>query len=679
MVKPIAGHIDYRPDVDGLRAVAVLAVVLHHAQVPFFSGGYVGVDVFFVISGYLITKLIYQNSQRGKFSFGEFYSRRVKRLLPAMFATIFLTVAASAFIMGSQDFSDLGKSVIYSILSIANVLFWLEAGYFEPDALTRPMLHMWSLSVEEQFYLVWPAVFVALIKLKASRWALLSICLGVAVASTVSAELILTNNPGAAYFLLPFRAAELAIGAALVFLPAPGPGLRLVATGAGAIGLVAIATSIVVYTPDTRFPGINALIPTLGTAALIWSGRVSLVSRFLSLRPIVFIGLISYSYYLVHWPMIVLYAYQSDNVILLREAAVLVVASGLVATIFYYGIEQPFRRGYIPLLATQPGMNLSASLFALVLVAGSSHVWALNGLRAAPEDDPMSLIRASAERRSIEESRIQQMEALHNSGNGRGRIAIVGDSHSYALYDVALDWGLSNNVVVRRIHVSGGCPHLLGVRVFGNEQQSALCNARTDAALQAVANGEFDVVILVARWGLYTSNVTRSDRAVRPPEFNRRVRSIALDGQAGYSADLQASRTAFEAGLVATIELLQSSGTQVLFIGQPPPIGSAPHRCIEQQTSIAEVQANCASAPYEERQEEAAWATEAARRIASDLGFTLIDPFEIFCQNQDCILVDRLGFYYSDGDHLSRRGAELLGARVFEAVASPLGSPRNSR
>ncbi|MCF6274706.1 MAG: acyltransferase, partial [Robiginitomaculum sp.] len=208
-IKPFS--IKYRPDIDGLRAVAVLAVVFYHFKIPPFSGGFVGVDIFFVISGYLITKLVMGQTKDGTFSFKIFYLRRIRRLFPALFVTLVGTLAAAAILFSPEQMARLGKVSFFALISLSNIVFWREAGYFDTDAATKPLLHTWSLGVEEQFYLVWPAlIFLCVLYLKRAH--ILAVLTALIVVGLLAAAYVLKKDVDAAFYLTPFRMSEFGIG-----------------------------------------------------------------------------------------------------------------------------------------------------------------------------------------------------------------------------------------------------------------------------------------------------------------------------------------------------------------------------------------------------------------------------------------------------------------------------------
>lgn len=297
----------YRADIDGLRAVAVLAVLLYHVGYTALPGGYVGVDIFFVISGFLITRLIREEvTSTGSFRFGDFYLRRVRRLFPALITTVALTFFAGALVLAPEHLESLGGAALSSIVPMSNIYFWGEAGYWDASKLTKPLLHTWSLAVEEQFYFVSPLLIVVAVRLgfASALIALLSL------ASLIAAQYYLAEDASAVFFLTPFRVVEFGIGALLAWFSWPRQLPNWSTHIASIAGLLLIAYAMLFYTEQTTFPGVAALVPCLGAALLIAAGPRSAVGRILATPPMVAIGLLSYSLYLVHWPLIVLVRYH---------------------------------------------------------------------------------------------------------------------------------------------------------------------------------------------------------------------------------------------------------------------------------------------------------------------------------------------------------------------------------
>ena len=369
-----AAGFKYRPDIDGLRAVAVLLVIAAHLRTHV-TGGYVGVDLFFVISGYLISAHILTEMRQGRFSIVSFYERRIRRIFPALIVVLLATTALGYRYLFPAELRDYAVSMLAAMFSYSNMLFWHQAGYFDAPSLLKPLLHTWSLAVEEQFYLVFP-VFLYLIRktvpgqLKAAIWAVTLGTFGLAV-------WCVHRDPTAAFYFAPLRAWELLIGTILSQGYLPRIERAISRHTASVAGLLLIAVPALRYTDVTPFPGLAALPPCLGAALLIAAGETgpSIVGRVLSLRPVVFVGLISYSLYLWHWPILVFQkiggllgtAPEESHGMKLAVFAV----SLLMGTLSWALVETPFRKGRF-----RPGRE---AMFAIngagtLLVAGLGFV-----------------------------------------------------------------------------------------------------------------------------------------------------------------------------------------------------------------------------------------------------------------------------------------------------------------
>lgn len=332
----------YRSDIDGLRALAVLAVILCHAEFSWASGGYVGVDVFFVISGFLITRLIRREVEESRFSFSNFYLRRVRRLIPALCFTLMATLVIGCFLSHPIRLESLGRSTIWTALSVSNIHFWMTSGYFSAAATTKPLLHTWSLGVEEQFYLVWPAIAILLLTRTSRRITLLVLGL-LGLASWVAAELLITTAPTVVFYWMPLRICEFVVGGLLVWSEGWKPGRRWQEAGY-LLGLAIVCGCCVWYDPQTRFPGSHAMLVALGTGLLIQFGRAPFSSTLLDNRIARGIGLISYSAYLAHWPLLVFLRGENHWHVGGKSQLLFLPAALLLGWGMYAAIEQPFRR-----------------------------------------------------------------------------------------------------------------------------------------------------------------------------------------------------------------------------------------------------------------------------------------------------------------------------------------------
>ena len=332
----------YRKDIDGLRAIAVLAVLFFHAELGF-SGGYIGVDVFFVISGFLITSLILRQTDQDSFSLKEFWIRRIRRIAPALIIVVLAVLSVAVTFMLPQDLKQVGRSAYVQPVAGANFFFWQDEGYFAGPAILKPLLHTWSLAVEEQFYLLFPLLLIAFGKY--SRKTLANIFLVIIFLSFGYSIFATYHHPSAAFFLLPARAWELLSGSLLACLPSFGKFPSLLREICSWSGLGAIVIPCILYTDETAFPGLTALPPVLGTILIILANTAQTTSlgRLLSLKPLVGIGLISYSLYLWHWPLLAFTSYWlypiPTSLLLL-----ILVASFLFAWLSWKYIETPFRK-----------------------------------------------------------------------------------------------------------------------------------------------------------------------------------------------------------------------------------------------------------------------------------------------------------------------------------------------
>jgi peptidoglycan/LPS O-acetylase OafA/YrhL len=380
---PVSSRIQnfsYRPEIDGLRALAVLAVIMFHAKIAL-SGGYLGVDVFFVISGYLITSLIIKELQKGTFTFVAFWERRIRRIVPATSVMVVAVLVAGWFLLLPNEYVALGKSAMAFAAIVANIYFWRNTSGYFANGEEMPLLHTWSLAVEEQFYLIMPLFLVVAFNLSAPRGRLLLPIVILSMFGSLAASIYgVAVFPGATFYFLPSRAWELLIGSILALIPAGWIlSNRLARETLTYAGLACIVAPCVFYTKDTPFPGLAALVPCAGTAAIIWANTIgssgmSLTSAgaLLAWRPLVFLGLISYSLYLWHWPLLVLSNYWSLGPLSLSSRLGLLVLALLLAMLSWRFVETPIRRRAI--FPARSSLFSFAVLFLLTVFALASFV-----------------------------------------------------------------------------------------------------------------------------------------------------------------------------------------------------------------------------------------------------------------------------------------------------------------
>ncbi|EJN13985.1 putative acyltransferase [Bradyrhizobium sp. YR681] len=485
----------YRPDIDGLRAVAVLSVVLFHYGAPI-RGGFTGVDVFFVISGFLITQTLAAEIAAGSFSIIGFYDRRIRRILPALLVMLAASLLAGALLLSPGDYTTLGTTAAMATFGVSNFFFYDHTGYFDRTSDLLPLLHTWSLAVEEQFYLVWPVLLYGL-SLCRSR-GLMAAALAVIVVAVCAGSIVYFRvDPKGAFYLAPPRAWELAIGALLVFLP---PMRRAAGEIAAVAGLILIGIGFTIS--PAKFPGEFALYPCIGAALIVWprNGQTTSSEVLGALAPI---GLISYSLYLWHWPIWVLYRiYINGGLPGTTEAAILAIISVLIATLSYRYVEKPFRvRRWKPLQTV--GVGIAAML---AMSAAGFSITAANGLpqRLPAEAQPLRDLTTMWDW-PCKEATIDKFGRYCVFGapweTARHKSMIWGDSHAEHIAPII---EAASRDPDRSFLVFAGCSAVLGdgnfIIMIGNPDYPQRCQRIHAGAMTVLEDSAIDQVILTSSW-----------------------------------------------------------------------------------------------------------------------------------------------------------------------------------
>jgi peptidoglycan/LPS O-acetylase OafA/YrhL len=501
-------HLKYRAYVDGLRAVAVLPVLFFHANLGC-TGGYVGVDIFFVISGYLITGLILKDLDVGQFHIVKFWERRVRRILPAVAVVMLATLVAGWFLLLPQGFKELGESATAQTLLVSNIYFWVKswigAGYFAPAAQVKPLLHTWSLAVEEQFYLFFPFLLIAF-----KRFSHKSIVPAIMLFGGVSFGFSVYCSyfyPAVNFYFLPPRAWELLLGAYLAAIPVQSrASARWLTESLSWGGLLAILCAAFCYDRETRFPGAAALLPCVGTALILWANGYTLTSvgKFLALRPIVFIGLISYSLYLWHWPVLVFYKYWAIDPVPPGQRLLLLLASVGLAVLSWKFVETPFRQRVI--LKTRSQIFSFAGVTTAVLLFAGLAVFISHGLPSRLPADALRYANISPDLVFKKELSLKQALAgdlfeLRTSNKQQPiKLLVWGDSHAMAVMPV-FDTLCEEHAIRGVAATHAGTTPLVG---FEDNNPSSLreeCIPYNNAVVDFIRKRRVRDVILVARWG----------------------------------------------------------------------------------------------------------------------------------------------------------------------------------
>lgn len=512
----------YRADIDGLRAIAVLAVVLYHLDISYTPGGFVGVDVFFVISGFLITRLLVDDFHAGRASYLGFLIRRFRRLYPALIIVVVATATIAFLTMPPPPVMEAVESAIYALASASNVFFWMRSGYFDTLAIYKPLLHTWSLGVEWQLYLVWPFLVWGALGTR-RRWALPALVALCLVGGLMGSIVWLEADPAGAYFMMPARVFEFAIGASLVILPIRAVMMKAgVANATAIVGLVLILYSSAAYGPDMLFPGIAALVPCLGAACIV-AGNSSAISRVLLCNRIsVGLGQVSYSIYLIHWPLIVFLANDAGELTVVSQVLV-VVATIALALPLHVVVEKRMRRHGAPRPAWW------AVGVAAVLAVGGCGAAVQAGVSAWTWRSPAS-VASVLDPQAIKAAQ-QFTWARYNSlaagfkDDGRPKVLILGDSQAADFINVLANTDLLAKIDVSTIASYARCQVLTAndfytkfLPDFAAECIPANAQRLADPRLAAA-----DILVLAFGWKLRQAPFVVEDIAALRQRFDGRI------------------------------------------------------------------------------------------------------------------------------------------------------------
>ncbi len=683
-------NLAYLPFVDGLRAVAIIAVVAYHAFPNALPGGFVGVDVFFVISGFLITRFIAAEMADGSFSLTRFFIRRARRLLPAAVVCFSIVSLLAALVLLPDSYVQYGRSLMAAGLMYANIFFDQTGGYFSAPALEKPLLHTWSLAVEDQFYLTWPLILMLVLPL-VSRRGLMMIGAGITVLSLGYAEWMIRSDPEFAFFMLPTRAWELMCGAMLALAGNGQVNQRSTATALEIAGAALILASVAFLSGDAHFPGLGALPACVGTMALIAAGQsqATVLSRFLSLRPVVFIGLISYSLYLWHWPLIALQSYRLERQLLPGEAMIVILISLICAVLSWRFVERPFRSrhgssarprdasGNPWAIPENRRFAIGATLAALAVVAQAVIIKSQRGLPGRFDGKSQALLEqmvASNPRRSDCDNydKIFGTDSQCNFGRRKSsgesyEVIVLGDSMADHWVSVVERYATDNNMAGRQV-TNGGCILLLGTVIPARPEAKAReCAAyQREAEKFLDANPSIKVALISAYWEKWIDAVEASLR-VQP-----NVTAAPVAGQAAHVKT-------FHDALDETVGLLTRRGIHVILIGQIPVYESVPTRCIIASIESGGDASSCGKVA-EAGRNEVRRSDELLRSYAqSHANVSSFLPSEVLCSGTHCAVLLDGEMVYRNGSHLNRYGALALGRRArLPRMASRLGKLNQS-
>ena len=662
-------HPKYRPDIDGLRAIAVLSVVGFHAFPGLVRGGFVGVDVFFVISGFLISAIIFGSLELKQFSLLEFYQRRIRRIFPALLLVVLGCLAFGWVALLADEYEQLGKHVAGGAGFVSNLVLWSESGYFDNASETKPLLHLWSLGVEEQFYLVWPVLLWAAYRL---RFNLLFIACVVAAISFALNLAHYREAPVQAFYSPLTRFWELLAGSILAYYVYGHPANAGQRNGVGlvrkawqcvspsnwsVVGATLIIVAVVWLTAGRPFPGYWALLPVLGGVLVIAAGKDAWFNRVvLSNRVLVWFGLISYPLYLWHWPLLSFarIVQSQDPGRIARIVAV--TAAVVLAWLTYRLVEQPVRRNAV-------NKTIPAILFLLMMLVGIAGVtvYYLDGAPnrwAAREfkNNKSELVRLPAideECRSYvgPDDLIFPYCRFQDAG-GAATVAVIGDSHAHVAFPGIAE-RLSGAGINTVLLANSGCPPFIGAEYGNTESAKAQCKAQIEKIVsEAAERSDIHHVFIFSRGALYVSGQGYG-------EIERRRTDIP-----------HIPAQVFKEGLQRTISRLRAAGKTVYYVNENPEVGVDPTACVDRPFRL---NVRDCSVPLDEvlqRQREYLDVTAALEDVE------LVSPLSAFCPAGQCRALGSDGtLLYADGDHLSVSGSRFQAREVLGDVLTRIAAP----
>jgi peptidoglycan/LPS O-acetylase OafA/YrhL len=629
MIASISG--EYKRFIDGLRAVAVLSVIFYHAGIGF-PGGYVGVDIFFVISGYLITGLILKDIRNKTFSLQNFWERRILRIMPALIVVIIISFVCGFFILLPNDFREFGNAIAQSTL-IANIYCLRHADYFAQISELKPLLHTWSLAVEEQFYMLFPFLILLVKKYNFRLRLSLSVC----IISSLTLSILWTKYyPLANFYLLPPRAWELLLGG-IIAIPIKLPNNRFLLNCTSSLGAAMVAASIFLYNKSTPFPGTAALLPCVGTALIILPNSLNqtLVGKALSFTPLVYIGLISYSLYLWHWPILVYAKYLTPGDLSFKLRIMLIILSIFAAYISWRFIEKPFRKRKI--LKSRSGILLFAILAISVLIIVGFSIYKSQGIESRFPLKSIQYSRGSIDHSERIETTLNEAEKGSfiklGSRNPQAQVFLFlwGDSHAMSITGIVDQMCKERNRKCLAATHSGAAP----VINFDSHKSTNLTKEEllkyNQSVLRYIKNNKIPNILIAARWDIY-------------------------------SEDIKSLRSA----LLQTIDVLKSAGVNVYILKEVPRPGFDVPRALalsELFNSRSPHKIQFSWKPYLDDQNKQ---TDIFNNQLNEK-VSILDPQDIFIKDRsNWVLSDGEHPFYSDNNHLSAAGAMKLRPLLYQ-------------
>ena len=654
-------QLKYRPEIDGLRALAVISVILFHARFELFSGGFVGVDVFFVISGYLITTILIEDMENKRFNIVNFYERRARRILPALFFVMLVSIPFALIWMLPSQLKEFSQSIMAVSLFASNILFWRKSGYFETAAEDKPFLHTWSLAVEEQYYLLFPIFLIITWRFGKNRvfWLIVVI----SAISLMLSEWGWRNKTTANFYLAPTRAWELFAGSITAFI-AQKNGVQKNSFLA-LLGLIAIIFSIFIYDKSTPFPSVYTLVPVLGVVLLaLYADKKTLAAKILSMKLFVGIGLISYSAYLWHQPLFVFAKVASASTITERDYLALSLLSLILGYLTWKFIERPFRN---QTLSSKKIFNSSFLGIISFLIIGT--VINLNeGFTNRFSEKELSFVVP----KNGDTSGCHNFLEANDILNGKRcivsvdndfiiDIAVIGDSHASSITD-AFKFGLTN--LGRGFYAYNGSWCVPLINFATNTPNKNGCLDEINLAYSHILlDKKIKTVVLHAQWANYEAGYRWNDTNIASYIFSE-------DGNFDYSnAVIENNLKEFSRAVEYTFKKLYEANKEVILILSIPEFETHVPKALNPKIPFISQKEKLLQLPITNYQKRNSSVTKVLVKNSIKYGFSILNPSLLLCDLENCFSHNNKGSFYFDESHLSFLGASQIVPSLVDLIS----------
>ncbi len=631
----------FSPEIQGIRAISILAVIFFHLSAQALPGGYVGVDMFFVISGFLITRMIATEIAAGNFSIARFYKNRVVRLLPNLFLMIAASVLISYFVLKPYEFMQYAKSLQFSAIYVTNIVFSRQQGYFDLSREVKPLLHTWSLSIEEQFYLFFPVLLILLYKLKSHRMLIIFI---IALASFWARYWYIEQHmPTQGFFSFVGRIWEFIIGAAVATAPQRLKDAVSANEPLALSGVLLMILSLIFLDDGVAYSGLLLLVPCLATALVILSSAGTITGRALGWKYLVFIGGMSYSLYLWHWPLLSWVRNADYDISRTTQNLIMIMATVIISFLAWKYVEEPCRRNR----GKFSGKSVASFTFIFFVFCNVFGIYIYEHQGMENRFPNWVKVKQNIEHYDFNAATGVQLKYPSNGSFGKtdaqDKILIIGDSHAGAWYPAFY-------AAIQKTNYQGvlaglpGCPPLFGIMSY--EGAKDICEGDFDTSIANLLKAQkFKKVFLVAHWSMYSEGEPEK----QPNHF--------ISDSTTTSYDAKSSKAVMARALESTIKRFNENGAQVVIVHSVPVLPKIIQSLPEDFTT-----------PLPVYQNQNRFMTDFVASHRGSLSLSAIDPAEVFCANEVCISRAEGNVLYTDNNHVSQAGAARLIGLVGAAL-----------